>query len=114
MGMKWRLGLIAVLAAAILGGLMPHAVTSGAESAGAVMVQAVESPLASPTGCADATCGKGTPAPAAASPVLALATALAGLVVTAAAAARIRRRPAWAVALPSGRRDPLFHPPQFS
>ena len=39
---------------------------------------------------------------------------VAGLVVAAAAAALIRRRPAWIGALPSGRPDPLFHPPQFS
>lgn len=112
--MKWRLGLVAVFAAAVLGGLVPHVVASGAESTGAAMVQAVESPLASPANCADATCGKGSPTPAAPTPAVALAGVLAGLAVVAVAAALIRRRPASVGALPSGRRDRLFHPPQFS
>ncbi len=114
MGMKWRLGLVAVLAAAVLGGLEPHVVASSAENAGTVMVQTVESPLASPTGCADATCGKGTPSPAVPTPAVAIAGVLVGLAVLAVGAALIRRRPAWVGALPRGRRDPLFHPPQFS
>ena len=114
MGMKWRVGLVAVVAAAVLGGLVPHAVASGSESVGVTMVQAVESPLASPAACADATCGKGTPTPAAPTPGIVLAAVLAGLVVARRGAALIRRRPAWIGALPSGRPDPLFHPPQFS
>jgi ABC-type Fe3+ transport system permease subunit len=111
--MKWRLGLVAVVAVAVLGGLVPHVVT-GAESAGVTMAQAVESPLTSPTSCADATCGKGAPTPAAPSLAIALVAVLGGLAVAAAAAALIRRRPAEVSALPSGRRDRLFHPPQFS
>jgi hypothetical protein len=114
MGLKWRIGLVAVVAAAVLGGLVPHAVASGSESVGVTMVQAVESPLVSPTTCTDATCGKGTPTPAAPTPGIVLAAVLAGLVIAATAAALIRRRPAWIGALPSGRPDPLFHPPQFS
>jgi hypothetical protein len=108
------MGLVAVVAAAVLGGLVPHAVASDAESAGANMVQTVESPLASPTSCADATCGKGSPAPGAPSPVVALVAVLGGFAVAAALVALIRRRPAEVSALPSGRRDRLFHPPQFS
>ena len=113
MGMKWRVGLVAVVAAAVLGGLVPHAV-AGSESVGVAMVRAVESPLASPAACADATCGKGTPAPAAPTPGIVLAAVLAGLVVAGIGAALMRRRPTWMGALPSGRPDPLFHPPQFS
>jgi hypothetical protein len=113
MGMRWRVGLVAVVAAAVLGGLVPH-VASGAESAGATMVQAVGSPLAAPTSCVDATCGKGAPTPAAPSPAVALVAVLGGLVVAAAAAALIRRRSREVGALPSGREDRLFHPPQFS
>jgi hypothetical protein len=111
--MTWRVGLVAVVAAAVLGGLVPHVVASP-ESAGAAMVQAIESPLASPTSCTDATCGKGTPTPAAPSPAVALVAVLGGLAVAAAAAALIRRRSAVVGALPRGRQDRLFHPPQFS
>jgi hypothetical protein len=114
MGMGWRIGLVAVVAAAVLGGLVPHAVASGVERAGATMVQAVESPLASPTSCADATCGKGSPAPAGPSPAVVLVALLGALAVTAAVAARVRPRPAEVGALPRGRRDRLFHPPRFS
>jgi hypothetical protein len=114
MGMGWRIGLVAVVAAAVLGGLVPHAVASGAESAGATMVQAVESPLASPTSCTDATCGKGSPAPAPPSPAVALVAVLGALAIAAAVAAWVRRRPAEVGALPSGRRDRPFHPPRFS
>ena len=74
------------------------------------MVQAVESPLVSPTSCADATCGKGSPAPAAPSPAVVLAGVLAALAVTAAAAARVRRRPAWVGALPRGLPRPALPP----
>jgi hypothetical protein len=112
--MTWRLGLVAVVAAAVLGGLVPHAVASGAENAGAVMIQAVETPLGSPTTCVDATCGKGSPTPAAPTPALALVAVLGGLAVAATASALIRRRSAWSGALPSGRQVPPFHPPQFS
>jgi hypothetical protein len=114
MGMKWRVGLAAVVAAAVLGALVPHAVASGAESAGVTMVQSVESPLASPTSCADATCGKGSPTPSAPSPAVALVAVLGGLAVAVAMVALIRRRPGDVAALPSGRRDRLFHPPRFS
>ena len=114
MGLKWRIGLVAVVAAAVLGGLVPHTVASGSESIGVTMAQAVESPLVSPTTCTDATCGKGTPTPAAPTPGVVLAAVLAGLVVAATAAALIRRRSAWSGALPSGRQVPPFHPPQFS
>ena len=110
--MGWRIGLVAVVAAAVLGALVPHAVVSGAESAGTTMVQAVESPPASPTSCADATCGKGSPAPTAPSPVVALVPAVLGaLAVAAAVAARVRRRPAEVGALPSGPSRPAnYHP----
>ena len=114
MGMKWRVGLVAVVAAAVLGGLVPHAVASGSESIGVTMVQAVESPLASPDdlyrrhlrqGHADSGRAHARNCPG---------RRAGGLVVAATAAALIRRRPAWIGALPSGRPDPLFHPPQFS
>jgi hypothetical protein len=114
MALRWRLALAAVIAAAVLGGVLPHGALSGAEASASQMVQAVESPLAQPTGCADATCGKGSPAPAAPVPTVALVAVIAGLAVVAAAAAVLRRRSAAVAALPAGSRDRLFHPPQSS
>jgi hypothetical protein len=78
------------------------------------MITTVESPLTAPTTCADATCGKGSPAPAAPVPAVALATALTGLLVVAAAAGALVRRLRATGPLPTGVCDPRYRPPQFS
>ena len=114
MRMKWRFGLVAIIAAAVVGGFMPHGVLSAAESSGADMVQLAEAPVAMPLLCMDVTCGKGTPALSAPAPAVALAAVMAAIAVAAVAASVIRRRRALVVALPAGARDPLFHPPRFS
>jgi hypothetical protein len=111
---RWRFGLVAIIAAAVVGGFMPHGVLWGAESTATQMVQIAESPVSTPVLCMDAICGKGSPAPAAPAPALALATVLAGIAVAAAVVSTIRRQRSQAVLLPAGARDPLFHPPQFS
>ncbi len=110
---RWRFGLVAIIAAAVVGGFMPHGVLS-AESTATQMMQIAESPVSTPVLCMDAICGKGSPAPAAPAPALALATVLAGIAVAAAVVSTIRRQRSQAVLLPAGARDPLFHPPQFS
>jgi hypothetical protein len=114
MSLRWRIGLVAIIAAAVVGGFMPHGVLSGAGTSAAEVAQLAETPLSAPVNCLDATCGKGSPAPSAPSPGVALVAIVAGLAVAPAATARIRRRRGQAVALPAGSRDPLFHPPQFS
>jgi hypothetical protein len=114
MRMKWRFGLVAVIAA-VVGGFMPHGVLSASQSTATEMVQLAEAPVSSmPLSCMDATCGKGTPASSTPAPAVALAAVLGGLAVAAVAASSIRRRRALVVALPEGSRDPLFHPPRFS
>ena len=114
MSIRWRIGLAAVIAAAVVGGFVPHGVLSLTDTSATQVVRAAEAPLSGSVNCADATCGKGAPTPSAPTPGIALAAVMAGLVVAAAAAALIRRRPAWIGALPRGRPDPLFPPPQFS
>jgi hypothetical protein len=116
MSLRWRVGLVAIIAATVVGGFVPHGATSPAENSAAQVIRVVEAPLSTPLNCADATCGKGSPAPAAPSLGVALAVALAGFAVAAAAAAvtGVRRRRGQHLALPAGVRDPLFHPPQFS
>lgn len=111
--MRWRLGLVAVVAMAVLGGLVPHAVVAGAVNSTVSMVQAIEAPI-SGTSCSDATCGKGSPTPASPSPAGAMAVVLGGLAVVAAGATLMRRHIGRATPLPAGKRDPLYHPPQFS
>jgi hypothetical protein len=114
MSIRWRIGLVAIIAAAIVGGIMPHGVLSVTDTSATQVVRALEAPLSGSVNCADATCGKGNTAPAVPSPGLALVAVVAGVLGVAAAAACIRRRRGRLLALPVGARDPLFHPPQFS
>jgi hypothetical protein len=111
---RWRFGLVAIIAAAVVGGFMPHGALSVVGDPARQMVRVAEAPLSAPQNCGDATCGKGSPAPAAPSPGIALAVVVAGIAAAAAAVASIRRRQGRTLALPAGARDPLFHPPQFS
>jgi hypothetical protein len=114
MALKWRFCLVAILASAVIGGLVPHGALSGTESAALEIVQVAEAPLAAPLNCLDASCGKGSPAAPAPSPGIALAAVVGGLAGIALARSVIRRRRLQAAVLPAGIRDPLFHPPQFS
>ena len=114
MRVRWRFGLVAIIAAAVVGGFMPHGVVSGAETTATEMVQVAQSPLSMPLNCMDVTCGKGSPTPAAPTPTVALAAVLGGIVVAAGAIGNHPATPSPGEALPAGSRDPLFHPPQFS
>ncbi len=114
MALKWRFCLVAVVAVAVVSGLMPHGVVSGSQAAASEIVQVAESPLSLPISCLDATCGKGAPAAPAPSPGVVLAAVVGGLAALALAHSLIRRRRLQAAVLPAGIRDPLFHPPQFS
>ena len=114
MSTRWRIGLAAIVAAVVVGGFVPHAVLSGAETSLTQAAQIVEVPVSVPVSCVDATCGKGSPAPAAPVPGVALAAVIGGIVAAAAAVGLVRRRRGTVLALPAGTRDPLFHPPQFS
>jgi hypothetical protein len=114
MSLRWRIGLVAIIAAAVVGGFLPHGVLSTADAAAAQAARMAEVPLSAPVTCLDASCGKGSPAPAAPSPGVALVAVVTGMMAAAAAAACIRRRRGRVLTLPAGVRDPLFHPPQFS
>ena len=114
MGKWWRLSLVAILAAVVLGGLVPHGIVGTTEAAATQMVQAVESPLTGPITCSDATCGKAAPTPTPPAPGVVLAAALGALAAVGAATSRLHRRAMDRAALPAGARDPLFHPPKFS
>jgi hypothetical protein len=114
MFMRGRIGLAAVIAVAVVGGIVPHAVVSVADASATQVAQAVEAPLSGSVNCADATCGKGNTAPAAPAPGVALVAVVAGVLGLAAVAACLRRRRGQLLALPVGARDPLYHPPQFS
>jgi len=114
MSLRWRIGLVFVAAAAVVGGMMPHGTLAGAERTTTQVLQAVEPLPWEPVHCVDATCGKGNTAPSAPTPTVALAAVLGALVAATVAAGAVRRLRARVAALPAGARDPLFHPPQFS
>ncbi len=114
MSLRWRIGLVAIIAAAVVGGFLPHGALSSADTTATQVARMAESPLSAPVSCLDASCGKGSPAPAAPAPGVALVAVVTGMVAAAAAAACIRRRRGRMHTLPAGARDPLFHPPQFS
>jgi hypothetical protein len=114
MRMTSRLALVAVVAAAMVAGLVPRDVTSGVRIATTDVVTMVDVPFNGPVTCSDATCGKAAPIPAAPSSGLVLAAVVGTLVLIAAATGAIRRRSGQFMALPAEARDPLFHPPQSS
>lgn len=111
---RWRVALAAIIAAAVVGGFLPHGVLSAAQRATTEMVQAAEAPLVPLPTCLDATCGKGSPAAPSPAPLIALTGVLSGLAIALIAAARLRRNRAHVVPLPAGAPNPLFRPPQFS
>ena len=114
MSTRWRIGLAAIVAAVVIGGFVPHAALSSVDTPVTQVLQIVEAPVSVPVSCVDATCGKGSPAPAAPTPGVALAAVVGGIVTAAAGLALVRRRRAQLLALPAGTRDTLFHPPLFS
>ena len=105
---------MAIIAAAVVVGFVPHGASTAADHSAIKVMRAVEAPLSAPLNCADATCGKGSPAPAASALGVAPTVALAGLVAAATVVTGVRRRRGQQVPLPAGVRDPLFHPPRFS
>ncbi len=116
MGLRRRrhIGPVAIVAAAVLGGLMPHALVRGIESSPARVLEAGQTLASEPIHCVDATCGKGSPTPTSPSPSGAMVVMLAGAVAVGAALSAFRHRRERLVALPAGSPDPLDHPPQFS
>lgn len=111
---RLQLALAALLAVAILGGFVPHSVTSEAATMVRPAVAILEEPLSTPISCADAVCGKGSPAPSAPSAAVALVAVVGAAVLTALAVMALRHRRAHPAPLPAGVRDGLFRPPRSS
>jgi hypothetical protein len=114
MSRRWRWSLVAVIAAAALGSFLPSALLTAHAPSRTMAALTAQEPSVSPTGCFIASCGKGSPAPAAPTLTLAaVATLAAAAVLVAARSRRIGRRQ-FSTALPRGIALTLFHPPQFS
>ena len=113
---RTRLGiaLVAIVAAAVLGGLVPHGVTSGVAAMARPAVATLEVPLSVPESCDNAVCGKGSPVPAAPAPAVALVAVAGAAAAAALAAMTVRHRRVHASRLPAGVVAGLFRPPQFS
>jgi hypothetical protein len=114
MSLRWRWSLVVILAAVVLGSLLPQTFLKGSLSTATMAAVAPTGPPTFPSGCAGASCSRSTPIPAA--PVLAIAgmAAAATLVLGAAAGYRSRRIRSQRVTLPRGIVSALFHPPRFS
>ena len=113
MAMRWRIGLVAIIAAAVVGGFLPHGALSAVDPSATQVVRTVEAPLSGTVNCADATCGKGNTAPAAPSPGIALGGGRGRHSGRRGSGAALRadvdsRSPC------RSERESLFHPPQFS
>ena len=114
MALGRRLVLVVVFAAAIVGGMLPHAALSAVPGRTAEIVQAAEVPLAGPLHCLDATCGKGAPSAPTPTPGVVLAAVIGGMVAAFALSTFATRRRLRESPLPSGVTDPFFHPPKSS
>jgi hypothetical protein len=114
MSLRWRWSLVVVLAAVVLGSLLPQTFLQGNLSTATMSAIAPAGSPDFPSGCAEASCGRSAPTPVA--PVLAVAgvAAAAGFVVCAATGYWSRRIRSHRVNLPRGMVTALFHPPQFS
>jgi hypothetical protein len=113
MSLRWRWSLVVVLAAVVLGSLLPQTFLQGSLSTATMSAVTPTGTPTFPSGCV-ASCGRSAPTPVA--PVLAIAgvAVATASVVRAAAGRRSRRIRKDRVNLPRGMAAVLFHPPQFS
>jgi hypothetical protein len=111
---RLQLALAAVVAVAILGGLVPNSVATEVATMVRPAVAILEEPLSTPVSCSDAVCGKGSPVPSAPSPAVALVAVVGAAVMTALAVMAFRHRRTHPASLPAGVRDSLFRPPRSS
>jgi hypothetical protein len=113
MSLRWRWSLVVILAAVVLGSLLPQTFLKGSLSTATGSAVARTGPPNFPSVCGSS-CGRSTPGPVA--PVLAIAgvAAAAGLIVRAMAAYWSRRIRTRRGNLPRGMVAALFRPPQFS
>lgn len=114
MSLRWRWALVAIIAATVFGSFMPNTLRWGIVLPGRSMALLMEEPPATPIGCLDASCSRGAPVPAPTPlTVVAIGTAIAGMLSLAARRMARRGRPN-AIALPRGTSLVLLHPPQCS
>jgi len=119
MSRKWRWSLLGILIAIVVSGLMPNAFLSGAEThAGNTIATTLSwgkvEMAGAPIACAEASCGKGVPAPSAPSLTMVAAAAMVGVLALAALGRKTRRQRFATATLPSGNFTGLFRPPQYS
>lgn len=114
MKLCWRWSLVVVLAAMVLGAFIPQALLAGSHTPASMTVISSAGPPTFPSGCAGASCDKGSPAAPTPSLVIAALAATVGAVVCIAAGRFTRRRRPRIPALPRGMVATLFRPPRFS
>jgi ABC-type Fe3+ transport system permease subunit len=114
MKLRWRWSLVVVLAAMVLGGFIPQALLAWSHTPASMTVISSAGPPTFPSGCAGASCDKGSPAAPTPSLIIAALAATVGVIVSLVAGRGYRRARSGAHALPRGSFAVLFRPPQFS
>jgi hypothetical protein len=114
MSVRWRLSLVVVLAAVVLGGFMPQALLSKPFLPVSPTALATEGTPTAPSGCTGVSCNKGSPGAPTPSLTIAALAAMTGVVLQAAGGRASRRIRSLVRSLPRGTVPFLFRPPQFS
>ena len=114
MSLRWRLSLVVVLAAIVLGGFMPQALLSKPFLPVSPAAMAIAGEPTPPSGCTGVSCNKGSPAAPTPTLTIAALAALTGVLVSPSAARIWRRLRSLVRSLPRGTVPFLFRPPQFS
>ena len=110
----WRSCLVLLMAVALTGAFMSHALLAGAPDHGSTTGLVVHGSPVAPTGCAGTSCNKGAPAPAGTPLTIASLWVVLSCALAFAAVGITRRLRSHRVSIPSGALMLLFHPPQFS
>jgi hypothetical protein len=114
MSRRWRWGAVVLVATAVLGSFIPSSLAAAGEELAPLPAASVNGLIVVPTPCFIPSCGKGSPAPAAPTVVVASAAALLAVLAVGAGSRFWRRQRASVAALPRGNGVLQFHPPQFS
>jgi hypothetical protein len=114
MSLRWRLSLVVVLAAIVLGGFMPQALLGKPFLPVSPAAMALQGEPTAPSSCTGVSCNKGSPGAPTPTLTIAALAAMTGVLVQASGGRIWRRLRSLVHSLPRGTVPSLFRPPQFS